>query len=134
MQKDFGNSLSELDALTEVLEQFGKSHHLPAETVGALNLALDELFTNVVQHGYRADQNGKITLRLEMDGNAVLATLQDQAPPYNPFDAPEPDIESPLQSRPIGGLGVFLVKKLMDHWEYHREKENNTIILRKNLA
>ncbi|MCH8474401.1 MAG: ATP-binding protein [Opitutales bacterium] len=134
MQQDFGNSLAELASLAKALEDFGQRENLPPAVIGPLNLALDELFTNIVQHGYPPGKEGRIFLQLRKNENSVEALLQDQAPAYNPFEAPDPDLESPIESRPIGGLGVHLVKELMDHWEYRRDSDQNTIILRKNLG
>ncbi|MCC5790870.1 MAG: ATP-binding protein [Opitutales bacterium] len=134
MQQDFGNSLAQLEPLAKTVQEFGQQEVLPKAVTGTLNLALDELFTNIVQHGYAPGEKGQISLQLTRKGDAVEAILQDHAPAYNPFDAPEPDRHSPVESRPIGGLGVHLVKELMDHWEYRRDHHQNTVILRKNLA
>ncbi len=134
MQLDFGNSLSELKNLARALEAFGEQEGLSPETIGVLNLALDELFTNIVQHSYGPGKEGTVSLRLSKANGSVRAVLQDTGPAYNPFEAPEPDTKSSIESRPVGGLGVYLVKKLMDDWEYRRDADQNTIILHKNLA
>ncbi|GMV90074.1 MAG: histidine kinase [Chthonomonas sp.] len=97
----------------------------------ALVLALDEAATNAIVHGY-ADQPGDIELRIEFEGDEVVATLLDDAPTHNPLNAPEPDLSLPLEQRPIGGLGVYLVKTLTDHQEHRsRGESGNALTLRK---
>ncbi|MBW7927347.1 MAG: ATP-binding protein [Fimbriimonadaceae bacterium] len=101
------------------------------EEAGAMILALDEAATNAIVHGY-ADQPGDIELRIEFEGDEVVATLLDDAPTHNPLNAPEPDLSLPLEQRPIGGLGVDLVKTLTDHQEHRsRGESGNALTLRK---
>lgn len=133
MHLEFANSLSELVRLAHGLEDFAKTEGLSAEVTSALNLALEELMTNIHSHGYGPGVDGGIWLDLQRDGEQVKAVLRDKAAAFNPLQAPAPDLSSPVETRPVGGLGIHLVKELMDDWDYRREGSENVITLRKNV-
>lgn len=125
--------LAQLDQLRRIRE-FAETELASAgfeAEAHALVLALDEAATNTIVHGY-ADKPGDIELTIEFEGDEVVATLLDDAPTHNPLNAPEPDLSLPLEERPIGGLGVYLVKTLTDHQEHRSRGEcGNVLILRK---
>lgn len=129
------NELSELARLSEGLEDFGRTHSLPARTVQELNLALDELVTNTITHGFAAHGEGEHRIEIEIlhGPSGIDVTLLDNGKRFNPFEAPDPDITASLEDRPIGGLGVFLVKQLMDGMDYVYEAGRNCVRLHKNV-
>ncbi len=81
-------------------------------------LILDELFSNIVIHGYLRDPGGKIQIEAEATTHQVQVTLMDQAPAFNPLTVPEPDTTLPLEKRPIGGLGLLFVRRTADDLQY----------------
>ena len=85
----------------------------PAETIDNLVLAVDESATNIIMHGYRG-QAGEIEIEIHRAQDAVVIYLRDQAPPFDPTRLPAPDVTLPLEQRPIGGLGVYLTRQLVD--------------------
>lgn len=127
------NEIAELAKLAEGLEAFGRAHGIPDRTIQELNLALDELVTNTITHGFTSPGDHRLELEVVCDGSGIDVTLSDDGDPFNPFDAPDPDLEASLEERPIGGLGVFLVKQLMDEMRYAYEDGRNRVRLRKNL-
>lgn len=127
---------AQLEKLAEV-RQFvtTAAAHLPCdeEIVDDIILATDEAVTNIIVHGYQ-EQKGDICLSICQEPDACVVILEDNAPAYNPNDAPEPDIYAPLSVRPLGGLGVHLIRRLMDELHY-RQKSNgaNELMLVKRL-
>lgn len=85
----------------------------PIETSDELVLAVDEWLSNVIMHGY-AGRPGWIELELWAEPAGLGVRVTDAAPPYDPTRRPEPDLTLPLEQRPIGGLGVYLIRRLMD--------------------
>lgn len=128
------NDLAELERLAETVEMFGDAAGLAPRLVYSLNLALDELVTNVVSYGYdSADAQGCITLDLTVDNGRLTAVLRDDGRPFNPLDRGPPDVDSPLEDRRIGGLGVHFVRTLMDEVRYERLDGRNCLVLAKTL-
>lgn len=128
------NDLAELERLAEIVETFGEEAGLAPRLVYSLNLALDELVTNVVSYGYDGtDTRGCITLDLTVVDGRLTAVLQDDGRPFNPLDRGPPDVDSPLEDRKIGGLGVHFVRTLMDEVRYQRVDGRNCLILAKTL-
>jgi anti-sigma regulatory factor (Ser/Thr protein kinase) len=93
-------------------------------------LALEELVANVFEHG----AGGEVCLCITCDGNELTAEVVDSSPAFNPLVATDPDIEAGIDDRPLGGLGVFLAKNLMDRVHYRRSDGHNHVVLAKRLS
>lgn len=76
-------------------------------------LAVDEAASNIIIHGYQG-QGGAIEIEMEREGDALVIRLRDEAPPFDPAAVPPPDLTLPLEQRPIGGLGIYLMRQVMD--------------------
>jgi serine/threonine-protein kinase RsbW len=102
--------------------------------IADLLLAADEAATNVIVHGYRGQQ-GMIEIEVAQEAMEVVIRLRDDAPPFDPTSAPSPDLARPLEERPIGGLGIYLIRQYMDE-VIHRVKPQggNELILRKEIV
>ena len=100
----------------------------------ALNLALEEILVNVIAHGYQGSADHQIIVRLALDDGEVRAEVEDDARPFNPLEAPEPDLSKPLEERPIGGLGIHLTRKMMDGLVYRRQGDKNLLVMRKKVV
>ena len=100
-----------------------------------LSIAVDELFTNIACYAY-APGSGMATVRVEAisGGRQARITFIDQGVPYNPLKKEDPDITLSAEERPIGGLGVFMVKKTMDEMDYRFENGNNILTIVKTIA
>ncbi len=134
MEIKVNNALSELGRLHEALAEFGQRHDLPSKVVHDLNLALEEIITNIIAYGYTDEREHEIKVRLSSRGGEVWAEVQDDGLPFNPLTAPEPDLEAPLEDRPVGGLGIRFVRKLVDGLEYQRQDAKNLLLMKKNLS
>jgi len=115
-------------------DAFAAHHGLPEDVVQSVQVALDELVSNAVRHGYAGVESpGSIDVRFGIRADDLLVEVSDAAPAFNPLEAPEPDTSLPIDQRPIGGLGLLLVRRLMDRVEYERRDGRNRLSLWKNI-
>lgn len=124
-----GRPADVLPLVENLLEEMAEEGNWPMTLTMRANLILEELVLNTLTHG---DISGltKIDLDLESEGHALTIRLTDDGSPFNPLtDAPEPDVTLPLAERPIGGLGVYLVRTMGEDLEYRREHDRNHLKL-----
>jgi anti-sigma regulatory factor (Ser/Thr protein kinase) len=128
------SDLAEIARLTERLAQFGQQHDLPDRAVQHMTLALDELITNVIEHG-APGAGVTVQVHLWLEPGWLHAELLDAGKPFDPFaQARRPDLAADLDDRPIGGLGVHFVRTLIERTFYQRNGNQNIIRLAKSLA
>ncbi len=125
------SSYAELDRLSRIVECFGRSRQLPRKAVFAMNLALDELFTNLVEHGCKDGGEHTARISLSCDAGMVTIDMEDDGSPFNPLGAPEPDCSS--SSPRAGGYGIHLVRSLSETIEYRRCGGRNILRLRQRI-
>ncbi len=128
------NDLAEIPRLAEFLSAFCAPLAPASKDLLALHLALEEAVTNVINHGYGDGQPHAFTVELAAADRRVTVIVTDDAPPYDPLARAEVDITLPIEDRPIGGLGVHLVKKLMDSAHYERRDGRNILTLVRTLG
>ncbi len=131
LQLTLGCDLAEVGVLGRELSNYAVAQRLSADVRFALNLALEEVVTNVITHGYRGREPGPIRVAVWLEGDEAVASVEDKAPPFNPLLLPEPDVAVPLAERREGGLGVLLTRKLLDGIEYARVGDWNRLVMRK---
>ena len=127
-----GPSLDQLDVLRHEVEAFGQDLDLNPAVVFELNLALDELVTNVLTHGQEHGGVAGVHVALNCGAEGLEIVISDDGAPFDPNQAPTPDTACDLDSRCVGGLGIHLAKSLMDELEYKYEDGRNVTTLRKN--
>ncbi len=125
------NRREEIAKLAPFIEEFAAQAGLAEELVFSLNLALEEAVSNVVLYAYPPDKKHTLTLVAKRDGDIVTFILSDTGKEFDPTAAPEADITLSAQEREIGGLGIFLVKQIMDSVEYQRIENKNILTLKK---
>ncbi|MFZ9746309.1 MAG: ATP-binding protein, partial [Opitutaceae bacterium] len=128
------SSLAEIPRVADAVDAFCAPLDPGPRDLYALQLALEEAVTNVITHGYRDQPGHAFTLELRCEDRRVTAVLTDDAPAYDPLARAEVDIHVPLAERGIGGLGVHLVKKLMDSAAYERRDGRNVLTLTRAFA
>jgi len=128
------NQIEALAPLTQSVEAFGARHHLSEAVVFAVTLALDEIVTNVVSYGYDDSADHDIHVCMSLRADDLIVEVEDDGRPFNPLEAEAPDLDASLADRKVGGLGIHLVRKLMDGLEYHREQGKNRLVMRKSVA
>ena len=122
--------IDELKRLYEAVESLGEQEEWPPGLIFQVNLALEELGINIMNYGETAEE---ILVILASDEDTITINISDAGKPFNPLtEGPEPDITQELDERPIGGLGVYLVRTLMDELHYRREEDRNHLTLVKH--
>jgi anti-sigma regulatory factor (Ser/Thr protein kinase) len=127
------NEVSEIRKLAEAIIAFGEKNRLSAEAIFDAHLALEEVVINIISYGFEEGSEHPILVDFRMEGRELILEVQDDAPPFNPLDVPKPDLKKPLEEHELGGLGIFLVRQIMDSVEYRREGGKNILTMRKNI-
>lgn len=127
-----GSDLAELGRLAGEADAFCDRHGVPDAARMALQLALEEIVTNIVSHGGAGA--GPIDVTLRRDGGSIEARVEDHGAPFDPLTHEDPDVDAPLEEREAGGLGILLVKRVMDGVTYERAGARNVLTIRKDIA
>ncbi|MFH0802787.1 MAG: ATP-binding protein [bacterium] len=127
------NKISEIKKISKALTAFGEENRLPAQVICDAHLALEEIVVNIISYGFKDGDKHSIAINFELDGRELILEVQDEAPSFNPLEAPMPDMNTPVEERAVGGLGIYLVRKIMDKVEYHRKGGKNILIMRKTI-
>jgi len=128
------NKLSELERFNQILTEFGRRQGLAPKVVHDLNLAVEEILTNIISYAFTDGREHEIRLHLSVQPEEVRAEVEDDGQPFNPLEASEPDTAKPLEERIIGGLGIHLMRKLMDGLEYKRQGDKNLLAITKKTG
>ena len=127
------NQINELARVEVFLEELGEQWDLNIALVYSINLSIEEALTNIISYGYDDDGSHEITIDFSKNGPILSISIIDDGHAYDPTLREDPDISLSAEERPIGGLGIFLIKKLMDHVEYQRKENKNYLILTKSI-
>ncbi|MFH0760002.1 MAG: ATP-binding protein [Bacteroidota bacterium] len=127
------NRMAELERILVFIEELAENWNISFAMSNTLNLALEEAFTNLVKYAYHDEETHSIEIQFERRSDRVVITLIDDSPPYDPTGKDDPDISLSAEERPIGGLGIFLIKKLMDEIEYKQVGTMNHFIITKYI-
>lgn len=119
----------ELQRINAALEELGEQEEWPPKLMFRVNLALEEVGLNVMTHGQKAGAR-HLEVLVTAEPDSVTIELVDDGPPFDPLeDAPVPDTDAPVEKRPIGGLGIHLVREMMDEVRYRYEDGKNRLTL-----
>jgi anti-sigma regulatory factor (Ser/Thr protein kinase) len=127
------SSLAELDKLSRHLETLGRKFGLPKKFIFEINLALDELFTNIVCYGFYGNQDHTVRLTITLENKEIWVCIEDDGIAFNPVKFEIPDMPHSIEECKIGGLGIHLVRKLVEDIEYQRCGDTNVLILKKKV-
>ena len=127
------NELSELKALNRYLNNWGGEIGLPANSISRINICLDELFTNIVSYGFEDNLEHTVKFTLNGDNYFVIINIEDGGIPFNPLEKIDPDFPKNVESAKIGGLGILIIRKLMDNVSYERRQGKNILTMKKNI-
>jgi len=132
MEKTFARSIDSLDAIFAFIEQFFAGEAIDPALRPVINLTVEELFVNMVN--YNEGGNTEIRLRMERSDGELVATLTDfDVERFDPTERPDVDITKPIEERMPGGLGIHLVRKMVDSLDYDYTDRQSTITIRKTL-
>ncbi len=129
------NTIEEIQIAIQAFEEFAEETNMPMATMMKINIVLDELLSNIVKYGFPEDKAGKIDVNLELFSSGKLTiVLSDRGVPFNPFQTERPDVDMGIEDRDIGGLGIHLVKELMDEYSYQRTLDLNVVSMTKHKS
>ena len=131
------NDIMAISGINEAFNGFAEQHGLEDAVKRRMNVCLDELLNNIVSYGFTEDEGEEeheIEVHLRLLDSELVVTIIDDGKPFNPFANDPPDTALSVDERPIGGLGVHLVRNFMDKVSYERHGENNVVTLHKNLG
>jgi serine/threonine-protein kinase RsbW len=128
------NHLSELKKMSEAVSAWCRGNNISSAAEFHVNLALDEIISNVIRYGWKDSGEHQFSVRLSLLNDEVTVEVEDDATPFNPLEAPVPDLNQPLDERPVGGLGIHLVRQVMDGLEYQRIEGKNLLVMKKKVS
>ena len=128
------NDLAELPRLADEVEQFATAADIGASEMLRLQLVVDEAVTNSITHGLPADETHQIRLSLVLAGGEVEIQIEDDGVDYNPLETAPPDLSAGVGEREVGGLGIHLIRGVMDAVEYTRVDSCNRLTMRKRIG
>ena len=123
------NDISELNKLVAFLELLEEEWNLPPAVVPPVNLALEEALSNVIFYAFEKDSENEISLDVKLEGTVMTMVLSDEGKPYDPTQREDPDINLPAEDRPVGGLGIFLIRQIMNEVTYNRVGNKNQLTM-----
>jgi anti-sigma regulatory factor (Ser/Thr protein kinase) len=100
----------------------------------AINLVLDEVITNIIDYGYDDQAEHEIRVTMAVEGDRLTIEVEDDARPFDPLKAAPPDLDLPLEERPVGGLGIHIMRSLMDAVEHQRRNDRNVLTMQKTIG
>ena len=128
------NDIQELERLEPFLNDFFKRKNLDPTLLPSINLALEEALANVIMYAYPENAQGEVTLTAKVADNTIRMEISDMGIPFNPLQHQEANLDVSLEERQIGGLGIHLIKEIMDEVEYARENGRNVLRMRKTVS
>ncbi|MFH1305097.1 MAG: SpoIIE family protein phosphatase [Candidatus Omnitrophota bacterium] len=128
------NRISEIRRVSDLVTGFWKENGLPLEALHDVDLVLEEVIVNIISYAYDDKNEHEITLSIGLRGRRLFLEIKDSGRPFNPLEAPAPDIKGPVEKRGPGGLGIHLVRSLMDEVKYERRGAENLLIMEKLMT
>ena len=128
----FPGQFSSLAEIGEFIVKAAQAAGLDKRATYAVQMAVDEACSNIVEHAYMGRRTGQIECTCEISSKSLTITLCDQGKPFDPTFASDPDLSPKLKDRTSGGLGIYFIRKLMDRVEYSASDRGNVLKLVKH--
>lgn len=125
------NQFEDIPPANEAISRWMEAAEAPPAADYLANLALEELVTNCVKYGYDDSAEHLIEVRLSLQDGELVMTIIDDGRAFNPLDLPPPDTSLAIEDRPIGGLGIHMLRQMSDRMDYERRDGKNHVTLRK---
>lgn len=122
-------NINNLDQVISFVNESLEASNINMKVNNQINIAVEEIFVNIAYYAYNPEV-GDVTIRIHVD-DEVTIEFEDNGKPYNPLLRTDPDIRKTMEERDIGGLGIFMVKKVMDSVEYYNKDSKNVLIIKK---
>ena len=125
------NDLAEIEALTQAVVSYFRDNGIDDAICYDVWLALEEAVSNTIKYGYEDQQGHTIHVRAGLEGKDLFLEIEDDAKAFNPLEAPGPDFSLPVEEKPIGRLGIYLMRSVMDQVDYKRSATKNILRMTK---
>ena len=129
----FRNDISGISRLAGFIDEVAEKFSLPMDLVFSLNLVLEEAVTNVIMYAYPKEEHEFIYLSADIKDGSLVFVLTDSGKEFDPTLIPDADISLSAEERQIGGLGIFLIRQIMNEVKYERIDNKNVLTLEKKL-
>ena len=124
------NELDELQKVNAAIEELAEEENWSPDVTFQIGLAVEELGVNIVNYGHDDDNDHEIRIVISSEDEAITIEIEDDGHAFNPLsDAPEPDLDAEVEDRTVGGLGIHLVRTMMDEVHYQRQQNKNCLTL-----
>ena len=124
------NKIRDLARMPEVVAQLAEEQGLSEDVVFGMNVALDEMLSNIIKYGYTDDAIHEIRIRLSVADRMLIAEIEDDGQPFDPCAAAPVDVDAPMEERKVGGLGIHIVRQLMAEVGYARVDGRNRLVMK----
>ncbi len=115
-------------------EAFARDQGVDAATAKSFKVVFDELLNNIISYGYHDDRRHEIGVQITLSQGQLRVRITDDGMPFNPLDIDPPNVTAPLRDRKIGGLGIHLIRNMMDEVSYERHANSNVVTFAKLLG
>ena len=130
----FKTDFAELKKVCAEADQFLQRQKLSPDPVFRIELALEEMVSNVIKYGYDDQEEHDVSIRLEVSDVAVMLMIEDHGHEFNPMLAEKPSLDENISERPVGGVGIHLTRSMAGHMEYQRSGNCNILTVKVNLG
>jgi len=115
-------------------ESFARDQGIDATTVKSCKVAFDELLSNIISYGYKDDRRHEIAVQITLSQRQLRVRITDDGIPFSPLEIDPPNVTAPLRDRKVGGLGIHLIRNMMDEVSYERHANSNVVTFAKLLG
>lgn len=130
----FPGRYENLEQISRLVEQAAADAGLNESAAYAVQLAVDEAATNIIEHAYGGEGIGEIEITVQVNKNGLTVTLRDHGRPFDPGQIPDPNLSRPLEEIEPHGLGLFLMRKMMDEVQFEFTPQGNTVTMTKRKS
>lgn len=124
----FDANFDNLDEIREIVAEAARQVGFSDKEIYAIQLAADEASSNIIEHAYAGVKGGTLEIDISISDNKLKIIMRDHGKPFDPASVPEPNVKADLSERKIGGLGMYLMRKLMDEVSYESSPETGNIL------
>jgi serine/threonine-protein kinase RsbW len=127
------NDIAQISRLAQFVDEVGEAFSLAPDMIFNLNLVLEEAVVNIINYAYPKEEHQKIYLSAYLHEESIVFVLTDTGKEFDPTMVPDADITLSAEDRPIGGLGIFLIRQIMNEVRYERIEDRNVLTMEKKL-
>ena len=117
-----------LDEIRDLVAEVARKGGFSEKEIYSLQLAADEAASNIIEHAYAGVSNASLNVTCDIEGDEIIITMRDNGKPFDPSKVKQPNLKADLSERQIGGLGVYLMRKLMDDVRYEANSRTGNIL------